>query len=122
MTDLNFAQEAMDEAQRIVATATADLAQAYRALFDGTPSKDDQAMVLADLEEFCGMRTAMLRATFHETAEAAGKFRVWQRIHAFRTARSKRPSDANRGGNREQSQGEESRPIAGGGVAEQTVD
>lgn len=122
MSELARAQEAMDEAQRLAAVASAELAEAYRAVFDGTPTRDHQAMVLADLAEFCGMRTALLRPTFHETAEAVGKFRVWQRLEAFRAPRSRRPADARRGGNHGQAQDDGSRPIAGGGVAEPTVD
>jgi hypothetical protein len=76
-------------------------------------------MVLRDLEKFCGMRTAMLRPTFHETAEAAGKLRVWQRIHALRDPLERRPPDARQ---RERTWTQDERPIASGGVAEPTDD
>lgn len=122
MSDFAQAQMAMDEAQRVAASASAELAAAYRAVFDGTPTRDDQVMVLADLADFCGMRTALLRETFHETAAAAGQFRVWQRIDAFRFPRPRRPADARTGGNDERSDDSARRPIAGGGVAAATVD
>lgn len=120
MSNLQLASEVMADAQQLAAKASEELSAAYRALFDGTPTRDDQLMVLRDLEKFCGMRTAMLRPTFHETAEAVGKFRVWQRIHALRDPLERRPPDARAEGERHGHQDE--RPIASGGVAEPTDD
>lgn len=121
MADLQLASEVMADAQQLAARASEELGAAYRAVFDGTPTRDDQVLVLRDLEKFCGMRTALLRPTFHETAEAVGKLRVWQRIHALRDPLERRPSDARKEGEGHGQQ-DEQRPIASGGVAEPTDD
>ena len=116
--DLRETAAVLSDAQQLAAAATKDLAAAYRAVFDGAPTADDQAMVLRDLEIFCGMRTSMLRATFHETAEQAGKFRVFQRIHAFRFPLGARPADAAP----QPGETDGQRPEPGRGIAEQTQD
>jgi hypothetical protein len=121
MSDLEQAAETLADQRALSARASEALAAAYRAVLFGVPSPDDQVLVREDLEDFCGMRTAMLRPSFHETAEATGKFRVWQRIHAFCHPRSRRPADATKGGRDGETRSDE-RPIAGGGVAHVTVD
>jgi len=91
--DTRSVAAALGDAENTRYRATEALTAAYQAVFDGNPSRDDQAMVKNDLSDFCGMRTAMLRGTFHETAQAVGMFRVWQRIDAFRFPRAQRPPD-----------------------------
>lgn len=91
--------------------------QAYQAVFDGAPNAADQKIVRDDLELFCGLRSPVMRETFHETANAAGRLAVWQRIHRFRDPR---PTDAiaTEGAQHERRH----EPIPGGGVAERTDD
>lgn len=95
------------------------VAAAYRNVFDGQPTKDDQALVMADLEVYCGMRSSLLRDSARETGAAIGRFAVWQRIHNFRFPRAAaRPADATRsqGGNHDQ------KDQPGRGIAEPTVE
>jgi hypothetical protein len=106
------------QAAQIEAMQRADeVAAAYRAVFTGQPQPEQQRTVLADLERFCGMRTNMMRDTFHDTAHAIGQFRVWQRIHAFLT-----PQAATTTGGPNATQDSAAAPTPGGGIAEPTLD
>lgn len=119
---LQLAGDAIAEAQQVAARASEELRAAYLRLFTGTPTRDDQVVVLRDLKRFCGMRTAILRGTFHDTAEAAGKMRVWQRIDAFLDLDERRPPDARLSGGTHERAEPDNRPIASGGVADATDD
>lgn len=116
--DLAQAGHFNEDAAQAREAATRALTSAYQAVFGGQPSPDDQALVWRDLEAFCGVRAAVMRETFHDTAHAAGMLRVFQRIYAFRFPREPRPSDA------APTPGETDgkRPEPGPGVAERTED
>jgi hypothetical protein len=118
MTDLGHTYEQMQGAQEEAAARRRVLERAYREVFHGKPAPDQQQMVREDLESFCGMRTALLRADFADTAHAVGMFRVWQRIVSFCFPRPQDASTSPGGSNGRSAD----RPIPGGGVAEQTRD
>jgi hypothetical protein len=115
---VQLANQALTDAENERLRATADIAAAYKAVFDGVPSRDDQQMVLEDIERFCGVRggVGLLRDTFHDTAHAVGAFRVWQRIYSFRHQKVARPADAQAATQAIPA------PTPGGGVAEETRD
>lgn len=86
MTDIQALQDQMR-------AKTERLQLAYQRVFTkGGATKEDRVLVIADLEAFCNVRSDMLSAQHEwQVFGNVGKFRVWQRINAFRFPR---PADA----------------------------
>ena len=61
--------------------AKLELAEAYQRVFRGSPTSDDQSMVLADLANYSGFYKVLAGASASDLSEEAGRRQVYGRIH-----------------------------------------